>query len=101
METEEEWKRKIEEKEHKIIQAFFEYSHANGLPVFNNSYYFARQISPNECILLKHCIITCLIKKTFCKFLVKSGSLRSEIPRISTEAQPLQMQGLQKPLDVS
>jgi hypothetical protein len=101
METEEEWRQKIEEREHKIIHAFFVYSHDNGLPVFNNSYYFARQILPDECILLKHCIITCLIKKMFCKFLVKSGSLRIEVPRISTEAQPLQAQGLQKPLDVS
>jgi len=101
METEEEWKRKIEERKHKIIQALFEYSRDNGLPVFNNSYYFARQILPDECILLKHCIITGLIKKMFCKLLVKSGYLRSKVPRISTEAQPLQMQGLQKPLDVS
>ena len=62
METEEEWEQKIEEWEQKIRTVFFEYARDNELPVFNTSYYFARQILPDESIVLKHCILTCLIE---------------------------------------
>ncbi len=62
MGTEEEWEQKIEEWEQKIRTAFFEYARDNELPVFNTSYYFARQILPDESIVLKHCIVTCLLE---------------------------------------
>jgi len=62
METEEEWEQKIEEWEPKIRTAFFEYARDNEFPVFNTFYYFARQILPDESIVLKHCIVTCLIE---------------------------------------
>ena len=60
MGTIEEWELKIEAREQKIRNAFFEYARDNELPVFNTSYYFARQILPDESIVLKHCIVTCL-----------------------------------------
>ena len=62
METMEEWEQKIEEREQKIRMAFFEYARDNELPAFNTSYFFARKILPDESIVLKHCIITCLIE---------------------------------------
>ena len=61
MGTIEEWEQKIEAREQKIMHAFFEYARDNELPVFNTSYYFARQILPDESIVLKHCIVTCLL----------------------------------------
>ena len=61
MGIEQEWEQRIEEREQKIRMAFFEYARDNELPAFNTSYYFARQILPDESIVLKHCIITCLI----------------------------------------
>jgi hypothetical protein len=62
MGTIEEWEQKIEERQHKITIAFFEYARDNKLPVFKTSYYFARQILPDESIVLKHCIVTCLLE---------------------------------------
>jgi hypothetical protein len=44
-----------------IKQAFMEYAKQNELPAFNTSYFFARQILLDESILLKYCIVTCLI----------------------------------------
>ncbi len=61
MGTIEEWEQKIEAREQKIRHAFFEYARDSELPVFNTSYYFARQILPDESIVLKHCIVTCLL----------------------------------------
>ena len=61
MGIEQEWEQRIEEREQKIRTAFFEYARDNELPAFNTSYYFARQILPDESIVLKHCIVTCLI----------------------------------------
>jgi hypothetical protein len=58
----EEWEQKIEAREQKVRHAFFEYARDNELPVFNTSYYFARQILPDESIVLKHCIVTCLLE---------------------------------------
>jgi hypothetical protein len=62
MGIEQEWEQKIEEREHKIRMAFFEYARDNELPVFNTSFYFARKVLPDESIVLKHCIITCLME---------------------------------------
>jgi predicted metal-binding protein len=62
MEIEEEWETKIEEWEQKIMKAFFEYAQDNELSAFNTSYYFAKQILPDESLLLKQCIIMDLIK---------------------------------------
>lgn len=62
MGTIEEWEQKIEAREQKIRHAFFEYARDNELPVFNTSYYFARQILPDKSIVLKHCIVTCLLE---------------------------------------
>jgi hypothetical protein len=62
MGTLEEWEQKIEAREEKIVTAFFEYARDNELPVFNTSYYFARQILPDESIVLKYCILTCLLE---------------------------------------
>lgn len=62
MGTIEEWEQKIEAREQKIRHAFLEYARDNELPVFNTSYYFARQILPEESIVLKHCIVTCLLE---------------------------------------
>ena len=62
MGTIEEWEQKIEAREQKIRHSFFEYARDNELPVFNTSYYFARQILPDESIVLKHCIVTCLLE---------------------------------------
>jgi hypothetical protein len=61
MGIEQEWEQRIEEREQKIRRAFFEYARDNELPAFNTSHYFARQILSDESIVLKHCIITCLI----------------------------------------
>ncbi len=69
MGTIEEWEQKIEERKHKITIAFFEYARDNKLPVFNTSYYFARQILPDESIVLKHCIVTCLLESGDMKLL--------------------------------
>jgi hypothetical protein len=54
MEIEEEWEKKIKEWEQKIMKAFFEYAQDNELSAFNTSYYFAKQILPDESLLLKH-----------------------------------------------
>jgi hypothetical protein len=62
MGIEQEWEQKIEESEQKIRMAFFEYARDNELPVFNTSFYFARKVLPDESIVLKHCIITCLME---------------------------------------
>jgi hypothetical protein len=62
MGIEQEWEQKIEEREQKIRMAFFEYARDNELPVFNTSFYFARKVLPDESIVLKHCIITCLME---------------------------------------
>lgn len=62
METLEGWEQKIEERKQKIMRAFFEYARDNELPAFNTSYFFARQILPDESIVLKHCIIMCFIE---------------------------------------
>ncbi len=62
MGTIEEWEQKIEAREQKIRHAFFEYARDNELPAFNTSYYFSRKILPDESILLKHCIVTCLLE---------------------------------------
>jgi hypothetical protein len=62
MGIEQEWEQKIEEREQKIRMAFFEYVRDNELPVFNTSFYFARKVLPDESIVLKHCIITCLME---------------------------------------
>jgi hypothetical protein len=61
METLEDWDHRIEEREENIRQAFFEYVRDKELPASNTSYFFARQILPTESILLKHCVITCLL----------------------------------------
>ena len=53
METLREWEQKIEEREQKIRMAFFGYARDNELPVFNTSYYFAKQILPDESFFLK------------------------------------------------
>ncbi len=62
MGTIEEWEQKIEERQHKITVAFFEYARDNELPAFNTSYFFSRKILPDESIVLKHCIVTCLLE---------------------------------------
>ncbi len=62
METLEEWEQKIQEREQNIMRAFFEYARDNELPAIRTFYFFARQILPNESIVLKHCIIMCLIE---------------------------------------
>ncbi len=62
METLEEWEQKIEERGQKVMQAFFEYARDNELPDFNTPYFFSRQILPDESIVLKHCMIMCLIE---------------------------------------
>ena len=69
MGTIEEWEQKIEERKHKITIAFFEYARDSKLPVFNTSYYFARRILPDESIVLKHCIVTCLLESDGMKLL--------------------------------
>jgi hypothetical protein len=62
MGTIEEWEQKIEARVQNIKMAFFEYAWDNELPVFNTSYYLARQVLQDECILLKYCIIRGLIE---------------------------------------
>src|SRR5665647_2711995 len=52
----EEWEQKIEEWEQKIRTAFFEYARNNELPVFNTSYYFARQIYQMNQLSLRACL---------------------------------------------
>jgi|WetSurMetagenome_2_1015567.scaffolds.fasta_scaffold250801_1 hypothetical protein len=62
MENLEEWEKKIESREQKILQAFFEYARNNYLHAFYTPYFFAKQILPAEPIVLKYCIIMCLIE---------------------------------------
>jgi hypothetical protein len=69
MGTIEEWEQKIEERKRKITIAFFAYARDNELHVFNTSYYFARQILPDESIVLKHCIVTRLLESGDMKLL--------------------------------
>lgn len=58
----EEREQKIEEREQKIKMVFFEYARDDELSVFNTFYYLAKQILPDECMLLKYCIVRSLIE---------------------------------------
>ena len=48
--------------EEEIKQAFLEYAKENELSAFDTSYYFAKQILPNESLFLKQCITQDLIE---------------------------------------
>lgn len=79
MRTEDEWERLIEARERKIREAFLEYARDSELPAINTSYFFARQILPDEPIVLKHCIIMCLIESGSMKIVEEKWTLRTEV----------------------
>lgn len=58
----EEWEQKIEARKQNITQAFIEYVRDNEVPALYTPYFFSRQVLPDESIVLKHCIVMCMIE---------------------------------------
>jgi hypothetical protein len=75
----EEWEQKIEAREQKILQAFFEYARDNHLSAFNTPYFFSKQILPDEPIVLKYCIMMCFVESGGMKMCGEKRILKSEV----------------------